>query len=148
MAVDIFLKLDGIEGESKDNKHKGEIELESFSWGASNSGSVNEGGGGGAGKVTFQDFSFTAKVGVQSPQLFRALAQGEHIRNGILTVNNGGQTESMVIMLRDILISHYTETMPPEAAVVPCDRDDQGKKNNNAPMESVSLNFAKIEFKI
>jgi|SRR5215468_892184 len=148
MAVDIFLKLDGIEGESKDHKHKGEIELESFSWGASNSGSVNEGGGGGEGKVTFQDFSFTAKVGVQSPQLFRALAQGERIRNGILTVNHGGQSETMVIMLRDILISHYTETVPPTAAVVPCDRDDQGKDNNNAPMESVSLNFAKIEFKI
>jgi type VI protein secretion system component Hcp len=57
----------------------------------------------------------------------------------------------MVIMLRDVLISHYTETsVPPAAAVVPCDRDDQdqGKKNNNAPMESVSLNFTKIEFKI
>lgn len=148
MAVDIFLKLDGIEGESRDNKHKGEIELESFSWGASNSGSVNEGGGGGAGKVTFQDFSFTAKVGIQSPQLFRALAQGERIRNGILTVNHGGQTETMVIMLRDILISGYKETVAAADLVVPCDRDDQGKNNNNAPMESVSLNFTKIEFKI
>jgi type VI secretion system secreted protein Hcp len=152
MAVDIFLKLDGIKGESTDSKHKGEIELESFSWGASNTGSVDAGGGGGAGKVSFKDFSFTAKVGIQSPQLFRALAEGEHIRNGIVTVNHGGQSESLVFMLTDILISGYSETMPPAAAaaVVPCDRDDQdqGKKNNNAPMESVSLNFTKIEFKI
>ena len=33
MAVDMFLKLDGIEGESKDAKHAGEIDIESFAWG-------------------------------------------------------------------------------------------------------------------
>ena len=31
--VDYFLKIEGVESESTDAKHKGEIELESFSWG-------------------------------------------------------------------------------------------------------------------
>jgi type VI secretion system secreted protein Hcp len=145
MAVDIFLKLDGIEGESTDHKHKGEIALESFSWGASNSSSVNEGGGGGgAGKVTFQDFSFTAKVGTQSSQLFRALLEGRHIRNGTLTVNNGREVET-VVMLNEILVSSYKENV--DVTTVQCDRDDQKTTINNTPTESVSLNFAKIEFK-
>ena len=44
-AVAYFLKLDGIVGESKDAKHPGEIELESFSWGET----VSIGGSSGAG---------------------------------------------------------------------------------------------------
>jgi type VI secretion system secreted protein Hcp len=67
MAVDMFLKLDGIPGESRDSKHKGEIEIESFSWGASNSGSAAHGSGGGAGKVAMQDFSFVTRVSRRRP---------------------------------------------------------------------------------
>ena len=143
---DAFLKLDGIEGESTDHKHKGEIQLESFSWGASQVGSTETGGGGGAGKVSFQDFSFTAKVGIQSPQIFGALANGRHIKEGTLTVVNGRETET-ILMLSDILVTGYKESVVTPAAA-PCDRDDQNASNNNAPTESVSLNFTKIEFKI
>ena len=49
MAVDMFLKLDGIKGESKDAKHKDEIHIESFSWGMNQTGAHAAGGGGGAG---------------------------------------------------------------------------------------------------
>ena len=143
---DAFLKLDGIEGESTDHKHKGEIQLESFSWGAQQVGSTDTGGGGGAGKVSFQDFSFTAKVGIQSPQIFGALANGRHIKEGTLTVVNGRETET-VLMLSDILVTGYKESVAMTAAA-PCDRDDQNASNNNAPTESVSLNFTKIEFKV
>lgn len=142
MAVDAFLKLDGIEGESTDQKHKGEIALESFSFGASNSSAVG-GSGGGEGKVSLQDFSFTAKVGRQSSQLFQHLLDSRNIRSGTLTVNNGKEVET-VVMLRDVLVSGYKESL--DVMTVACDRDRDDQKNN-VPMESVSLNFAKIEFK-
>ena len=58
-AVDYFLKIDGIQGESKADKHKDEIDIQSFSWGATQSGTFAGGGGGGAGKVSMQDFHFT-----------------------------------------------------------------------------------------
>jgi len=57
--ADMFLKIDGIEGESTDSKHKNEIELQSFSWGATQPGSAGHGGGAGVGKVQVHDFSFS-----------------------------------------------------------------------------------------
>ena len=61
--VDYFLKIEGVESESTDAKHKGEIELESFSWGETQSGTAGRGGGAGAGKVQPQDFNFVKKHG-------------------------------------------------------------------------------------
>jgi type VI secretion system secreted protein Hcp len=142
MAFDVFLKLEGIEGESQDAKHKGEIQLESFSWGASNAGTAGTGDKGG-GQISFQDFSFTSKVGTQSSQLFTALVRSRNIPTGTLTVNNGKEVET-VIVLSDVLVSSYKEDASLPA--VQCDRDDQNNQSK-APTESVSLNFAKIEFK-
>lgn len=136
---DAFLKLDGIKGESTDHKHKDEIQLESFSWGAQNAGNADTGGKGG--QVSFQDFSFTTRVGIQSSQLFRALVDSQPIRTGTLTVNDGKEQE-IVVVLSEILVSSYKENV--NFATLQCDRDDQ---KNNAPTESVSLNFTKIEFK-
>ena len=56
--VDYFLKIDGVDGESADDKHAKEIELESWSVGATNAGSFSSGGGGGSGKVAMADFHF------------------------------------------------------------------------------------------
>ena len=69
--VDYFLKIDGVQGESVDSKHKGEIDLESFSWGETSSGGQGAGGGGGAGKVSIQDFHFVMKLNKASPKLLR-----------------------------------------------------------------------------
>ena len=71
-AVDYFLKIDGIEGESQDHKHKNEIDVESWSWGETNSGTHAGGGGGGAGKVQMQDFHFVMKVNKATPKLMLA----------------------------------------------------------------------------
>src|SRR5258708_26517065 len=77
---DMFLKIDGIEGESADDKHKGEIDLESWSWGETNSGSFSTGGGGGVGKVSMNDFHFTAQINNATPKLAQGFATGEHIK--------------------------------------------------------------------
>jgi len=81
-SVDYFLKLDGIQGESTDSKHKNEIDIESWSWSQNNDGSHAYGGGGGAGKVNMHDFSFSMKHNKASPKLFLACATGDHINRG------------------------------------------------------------------
>jgi type VI secretion system secreted protein Hcp len=85
-AVDYFLKMAGIDGESTAANHKGEIEIESWSWGESNLGLR----GAGAGKVSMNDFSFVMKLNKASPKLFLACAQGEHIKTAWLTAHRTG----------------------------------------------------------
>ena len=77
-AVDYFLKIEGIEGESIDDRHKGEIDIMSFSWGMSNSGTFASGGGSGAGKVSFGSIRLNTPVSKASPMIFESVATGKH----------------------------------------------------------------------
>ena len=131
--VDYFLKIDGIEGEAPDAKHKNEIHLDSFSWGESNAGSMAHGGGGGAGKVSMQDIHYTCKLGKQSPKLALACADGEHIKKAVLTARKAGkeQHDYYVVTVTDLLISSY---------------QIGGHGGEVTIVENVSLNFAKIEW--
>ncbi|MGA9627677.1 MAG: type VI secretion system tube protein Hcp [Bryobacteraceae bacterium] len=129
-TVDYFLKIDGIPGESQDKTHKNEIQLNSFSWGATNAGTSATGGGAGAGKVHFSDFSITKSVDKASPKLMLACANGEHIKSAVLTCRKAGkeQQEYLKYTFTDLLISKFwiggTEVMP---------------------ADEVSLNFSKVE---
>ena len=109
MAVDYFLKIDGIPGESQDSKHKDEIQLESWSWGESQSGTMAYGGGGGAGKVDMQDFHFVMTVNKATPKLILACASGEHIKKAVLTCRKAGKTqqEFLIYNFSDVLVSSY-----------------------------------------
>ena len=129
-AVDYFLKVEGIQGESKADDHKDEIDLESFSWGETQSGTWATGGGG-TGKVSMQDFHFTMAVSKASPALFLACAEGDHIKNAILTCRKAGkkQQEFMKVTMSDVLVSLFQ--IGGAVGVVPTDQ--------------ISLNFAKIE---
>ena len=137
MAFDAFLKIDGIPGESLDRQHKDEIEIESFSWGLSNTGSIGSGGGGaGAGKAVLQDFHFTSKLSKASPLLLKACATGQHLKEALLTVRRGGGegrggNEYLKIKLSDILVSSLAPG---------------GEATDEFPSESFSLNFLKIDF--
>ena len=68
MASDIFAKIGDIKGESLDSKHKDEVEVLSWSWGVSQSGTTRPGGGAGAGKASFNDFNFTHRIDKASPR--------------------------------------------------------------------------------
>jgi len=107
MAVDMFLKLDGIKGESQDHKHKDEIHLESWSWGMSQTGAHGTGGGGGAGKVNVHDISITKFLDKASPALMLHCCNGKHIKSGLVTVRKAGEKplEYLKVKLEDILIS-------------------------------------------
>ena len=67
--IDYFLKIAAVDGESADAKHKGEIDVESFSWGETASAGTTPGNGAGAGKVQAQSFVFVKKVDKSSPVL-------------------------------------------------------------------------------
>ena len=109
MAHDYFLKIAGIQGESVDVKHKGEIDILSFSWGEANTASAAHGGGGGAGKVSMQDFHFTKKFDKASPKLFSATASGQRFSQAILTARKAGEVpvDFLKVTLSNILISSY-----------------------------------------
>lgn len=132
-AVDYFLKIDGIDGESYDSKHKGEIDLESWSWGETNSGSGHAGGGHGAGKVVMQDFHFTMKYNKASVKLMLACATGEHIKKAVLTCRKAGteQQEFLKVTFSDLIISSYQSGGSAHGDVI--------------PTEQISINFAKVE---
>lgn len=90
MAVDYFLDLDGIPGESQDEKFKNKIQLLSWSWGASNISSVAGTGGSGAGKVDMSDFSTMTFFDKSTPKLFKAISKGTHITKGTLSAVKSG----------------------------------------------------------
>jgi type VI secretion system secreted protein Hcp len=134
MAVDYFLKIKGIEGESQDHKHKNEIDVLSWSWGETQTGTFAGGGGGGAGKVNMQDFHFVMKANKASPKLLLACANGEHIGEATLTCRKAGkeQQEYMKIVFTDCLVSSY--------------QTGGSSAGEEIPVDQISLNFAKIKF--
>ena len=132
MASDIFAKIGDIKGESPDDKHKGEIELLSWSWGVTQSGTMAHGGGGGEGKANFNDFNFTHHIDKASPVLMKACATGEHIKEATITVRKAGkgQQEFLIIKMNDIIIT----------GVAP-----SGAGDGAATAEHVALQFAKVD---
>jgi type VI secretion system secreted protein Hcp len=133
-AVDYFLKIDGIAGESQDHKHKDEIQIESWSWGEQNAGSHATGAGGGAGKVQMQDFHFVMTENKASPLLMLACAGGDHIKKAQLTCRKAGkdQQEFLVIKFTDLLVSSFQTSGSARGDIV--------------PQNQISLNFSKIEY--
>ena len=128
-AFDSYLKIEGIDGEASGENHKGEIEIQSFSWGVSNSGSMAGGGGGGAGKASFSDFHITKTLDKSSPKLMEAVATGEHLKSLTLRKSGGTQQEYYIIQLSDILVSSYSTS----------------SGSGDKPMEEVSFTYQKIE---
>jgi type VI secretion system secreted protein Hcp len=131
MAVDVFLKLGDIKGESKDSKHPGEIDVLSWSWGISQSGTMAHGGGGGAGKASFADLSIMHNVDRSSAALMAACATGAHIKEGTLVARKAGkgQQEYLIIKMNDILITSI-----------------QPSGSSEHPVESVSMQCSKVDF--
>ncbi|WP_068079655.1 Hcp family type VI secretion system effector [Novosphingobium rosa] len=136
MAVDLFLKIDGIDGESQKKGHEKEIDIISFNFGAAQHGSFHTGGaGGGSGKAEIRDISITKEVDKSSAKLFSACASGRHIPQVIIYSQKAGDgTNPLVyykITLEDVIVSSV---------------DNQGASHGDAIMESVVFNTAKVTF--
>jgi type VI secretion system secreted protein Hcp len=133
MAVDMFIKIGDLKGESVDDKHKGEIDVLAWSWGMSQSGTTHLGTGGGAGKVNVQDISLTKYVDKSSPNLIQYCCNGKHFADALLTVRKAGENplEYLKITLKDLMISAVSTG---------------GSGGEDRLTENVTLNFA--EFKV
>ena len=133
MAVDMFLKIKGIDGESADDKHKKEIDVLAWSWGLSQSGSAHVGGGAGAGKVNVQDLSFTKYIDASSHALMLACSSGDHIGEATLVVRKAGKEalEYIKLTLTDLIVSSISTG---------------GSGGEDRLTENIALNFAKFKY--
>ena len=131
-AVDMFLKLDTIEGESKDKTHGKEIDVLAWSWGASvpitRTAKTADVGSGIA-----QDLSVTKYVDKASPKLLISAVTGKHIGDGTLVVRKAGESpvEYIKITMTDILVSSISTG---------------GSGGEDNLTETVSFNFSKVKF--
>lgn len=134
MAFDMFLKIDGIKGESRDEKHRDWIEIESFSWGVSQSGSF-AGGTPTAGKVSLQDFTITKKLDKSSPLLMKTCATGKALPAVQINMarNKNDKQVYMEYQLTDCLVSSYS----PSGA----------SSSDPVPTEQISFIFIKVEMR-
>jgi len=130
MAVDVFLKLGDVKGESKDSKHAGEIDVLSWSWGLSQTGTMSFGGGGGAGKANFSDLNFMHALDKASPVLMTKCATGEHFKEATLVSRKAGkgQQEYLIVKMKEVFITSV-----------------QPSGSSEHPMESVSMSFGHID---
>ena len=128
MSVDMFLKIDDLEGESVDDVHAGEIDILAWSWGMSQSGSMHMGRGGGSGKVSVQDISVTKWVDSSSHDLIRKCCNGAHFGEAVLTVRKAGETplEYLIITMKEIIVTSVSTG---------------GSGGEDRLTENISLNF-------
>ena len=134
MAVDIFLKLDGINGEAQDTKYNDHIDILAWSWGASQSGTTHMGSGSGSGKVSVQDLSLTKYIDKSSPVLFQHCASGKHIKKGTLIVRKAGDNplDYLTVELEDLMVTHVSMG---------------GSGSEDRLTENITLNFAQYHIK-
>ena len=131
MAAEMFLKVDGIKGESRDGKHKDEIDVLSWSWGMASPPPTGVGTGAGGTRVSFQDVSIGKRIDAATPPLMLSCASGQHIKAASLTARKAGpaSVEYLRIKMDDVLVTSVAVAEPgPEGG---------GR-------ELVTLNFRKV----
>ncbi|HEY1057124.1 MAG TPA: type VI secretion system tube protein Hcp [Limnobacter sp.] len=133
MAVDMFLKIKGVDGESVDKVHAKEIDILSWSWGMSQSGTTHTARGGGAGKVSVQDLSITKYTDKSTPNLIKACCNGKHFEEAVLTVRKAGEQplEYIILTMKDVLVTAVSEG---------------GSGGDDRLTENITLNFAEFSY--
>jgi type VI secretion system secreted protein Hcp len=131
MAVDMIMKIDGIDGESKIKDHEDEIDVLAWSWGMSQAGSFHSGGGGGAGKASVQDLSFTKWVDKSTHALMLHCCNGAHIDNIALVVRKAGKDalDFLKIDMEKCIVTSVSTG---------------GSGGEERLTENVTINFAKV----
>ncbi|MFK0380195.1 Hcp family type VI secretion system effector [Pandoraea sp. NPDC090278] len=131
MAQDIFLKINGIDGESHDNSHKNEIEVLNWGWAISQQSSMHSGSGGGAGKATVSDLSFEHYIDRASPNLMKYCLTGKHIDQAVLVMRKAGGNplEYEKITMTDVIVTMV---------------GPRGSASAERATETVALSFSKV----
>jgi type VI secretion system secreted protein Hcp len=130
MAVDFYLKLDGIEGEAKTEGFDKQIQLLSFSWGGSQASSVAGTGGSGAGRADLSDLSIMKHMDKATSPIFKALVSGQHIKTGSLSATKAGGNGKPFLKLsfEELFVT-----------------SQQISASSEIPTESVSFSYNKIK---
>ncbi len=133
MAFDSFIKIDGIEGESTDDKHQGWIEVLLYETGLSQtvSSTASSSGGASAERANFKNFYFTKLLDKATPKLALSCAAGTHIDSIVLELCRAG-TDKIKFM-------EYKFTNCIISGVVT-------ESGSETPFERVGINFGKIEW--
>lgn len=130
MAVDMFLRIEGLEGESEDSKYKGQIQIIGWKWEASQTGTSGIGGGSGTGKVEQVDLVVNKYIDRSSPVLYQFCCGGDHIKSADLTVRKAGgeALDYLVIHLEDLIITSFVLG---------------GEPKNDQVLETIRINFTR-----
>ncbi|MBP0623605.1 Hcp family type VI secretion system effector [Cupriavidus consociatus] len=133
MAQDIFLKINGIDGESQDSSHKYEIEVLAWDWSIEQQSTMHAGSGGGAGKATVSDLAFEHYIDRASPNLMKYCLTGKHINEAVLVVRKAGGNplEYLKLTMTDVIVTKVS----PRGSV-----DDEVRMR-----EQVALSFSRVK---
>lgn len=110
MAADVYLQIDGVNGESNDDKHKGWIEVVAVDWGVTQptAGIVSTAGGHTIGRAFFDAIRITKVADLASPKLMELSAQGKTIPKAKLEffrADGFGPLKYYEVMLENVLVS-------------------------------------------
>ena len=131
MATDVHIRFDGVDGESTDRDHKGEVRVLTWGWGVAQAASP-AGAGSGTGKATPADLVFTHDYDKASPLLARRCAQGKHFPTVVLSARKAGegQKDFLKVTMKEVFITSIQVVGQGEGDL----------------QESVSLRYGTIEF--
>lgn len=137
MAIDVYLQIDGIKGESADDKHRDWIECSSVHWGISQpkSATASTGGGHTAERADLQDIMFTKLADISTPILLQTCAVGKTIPRAkfefMRADGNGDRVKYFEIDLENVLIGMISP----------------GIHAGDILSENVSLKFSKVKWR-
>ena len=135
MAVDMFIKIGDIKGESKDDAHTDEIDVLGWTWGSTNTGTMHSGSGGGSGKANISNLNISKKIDCSTPNLLRLCWSGEHVNEATLTIRKAGGAnplEYLVYVFSKVLVTSVISN---------------ASENDDLISENVVLNFAECRIK-
>ncbi len=132
MAINTYIKFDGVEGESQHKDHKGEVDVLSWSWAVSNAAPVAGGGGSGVGKAHPSDLHIMHNYDKASPVLAKKCAQGKHFPTVVLAARKAGegQVDFLKITMKEVFITSVAPSSGSGGDIV----------------ESVSMSYGQIDF--
>ncbi|WP_233831646.1 Hcp family type VI secretion system effector [Paraburkholderia sp. ZP32-5] len=126
----IFIKINGVTGESQNAAHPDEIEVLSWNWAITQPSSLHSGSGGGAAKASASALHFMHSIDRASPILAGQCFQGKHIPEAVLTMSkaNGTNFDYLRITMNDVIISHV-----------------ESAAGGGLALEHVALSFARMK---
>jgi type VI secretion system secreted protein Hcp len=133
MAIDSFLKLGTLKGESVVKGFEDQMQILAWGWGMTQTGTTHSASGGGAGKVDVHDLQFTKHLDAASPTLALSCCKGTHYDSAVLTMRKAGGTalEYVTITLTDVIITSYSTS---------------ASSGEDLLQDTIALNFGKFKY--